>query len=509
MRKPFFATIMAVLAFSGFLWAPAAAEPRGSLRVAIATMPNSLDVPVAAERQATTTAWHLYNSLTWLDDSGKPVPALAESWTVSEDGTTYTFQLRKGVTFHNGEPFTADSVVFSWKRGKGNKMQWKKKWAMAKSVEKVDDYTVRVRTDGPNPILLRVIADYWAMVPPKYIAKVGEKGFAKHPVGTGPFRFVEWKKGDRIVFEANPDYWEKGLPKIKKLIFRPIPESSTRVAAIRTGEVDIVGRLSSEEAGTLKGLKNIKVITYPVDRVYYIAFNNMTSGKGTPVENREVRLAMNYAVDVDAILDALFEGHGRPLTGFVTYKNLGYDKDLKPYGYDVKKAKALMKKAGYEKGFKIDFACPAGAYTNFEQVCQAIQGYLGDIGVEADLKIMESGKYWDLEAKKELPPMFGDSWSESSGESLPRLQGALGGKSASFSAWEDPKILDYLKKIGTTVDDGARAKLYVELQRYMYENPPFIYLYQPVAFEAINVKVKNYKPRPPENYFLKDTWIEE
>lgn len=486
----------------------AAAEPKGTLRVAISTMPNSLYVPVAAERQALTTAWHLYNSLTWLDDEGKVTPALAESWTISEDGSQFTFKLRKGVKFHNGEEFTADSVVVSWKNGKNKKNSWKGKWALAKSVEKIDDYTVKVTTDGPSPLLLRIMADNWAMIPPKYFTKVGEEGFAKNPVGTGPFKFVEWKKGDRITFEANPDYWEKGLPKVKTLVFRPIPESATRVAAIQTGEVDIVGRLSYEEFKMLKGKKNLKLISYPVDRVYYIAFNNMTSGKNTPVEKKKVRQAMNYAVDVDAILEALFENQGRASTGYVTPKNLGFDKEIKPFGYDPEKAKKLLAEAGYAKGFKVDFACPAGAYANFEQVCEAIQGYLSEVGIEADLKIMESGKYWDLEAKKQLPPMHGDSWSEATGEALPRLKGALNANNASFSSWEDQKIIDMLKKIGTTIDDNARAQLYVELQRYMQEDPPFIYLYEPMAFEATSVKVKNYKPRPPENYFLKDTWIE-
>ncbi len=487
----------------------AAAEPQGTLRVALTTMPNALDLPIAAERNATTASWQLYDSIVWVDDDGKVVPALAESWEISDDGTEYTFTLRQGVTFHNGEAFTADSVVFSWERGQQDQMQWSEKWLFAKAVEKIDDFTVKITTEGAKPLLLRIIAENWAMVPPKYIAEVGEDGFAGHPVGTGPFQFVEWAKGDRIVCEANPNYWQKGLPKVQHLIFRPIPESATRVAAIQTGDIDIATRLSAEEAESLRGQPNVKVTEYPIDRVYYITFNNLTTGKGQPTEDARVRQAMNYAVDVQAIIDALFNGYGRESTGYVTPANLGYDKDLKPFGYDPEKAKQLLAEAGYPDGFEIDFACPAGAYANFEQVCEAIQGFLTEVGIQTNLEFMESGQYWDLEAKKELPPLFGDSWSEASGEALPRLQGALGGMNASFSSWSDPKIDELLAKIGTTVDDEARANLYVELQHYMQENPPFIYLYEPVTFEAINPKVQNFKPRPAENYFLEGVSVSE
>lgn len=488
---------------------PEAAGPLGTLTVALTTFPNSLDVATTAERNAENAAWQLYDSLIWIDDEGNKVPALAESWEVSEDGTEYTFHLRQGVTFHNGEPFTADAVVFSWERGSRPEMEWSDRWGRAESVEKIDDYTVKITTAETDPLFLAIVAEHWGMVPPQYVADVGEDGFNEHPVGTGPFMFEEWVKGDRIVYKANPDYWDPGRPKVETLIFRSIPESATRVAAIQTGEVDIVTRLSSEEARTLLGLPNVRVLRYPVDRAFYIAFNNLTTGVDQPTEDPLVRQAMNYAVDRQAIIDQLFDGYGRLSTGLITPVDLGYDDTLEPYLYDPDKAGELLAEAGYPDGFTMDFACPAGAYTHFEEVCEAIVGYLAEVGIETNLQIMESGQYWDLEAEKQLPPLFGDSWSERSGEALPRLIGALGGWDASYSSWSDPKIDELLGEIGKTVDDTQRAALYAELQAYMLENPPFIHLYVPETFEALNVRVQDYKPRGAEDYFLKDVWVLE
>jgi peptide/nickel transport system substrate-binding protein len=374
-------------------------------------------------------------------------------------------------------------------------------------VEKIDDYTVKVTTPEPNALFLSIVFDAWAMIPPGYFEEVGQDGFNEHPVGTGPYKFVEWVKGDHITYEANTDYW-RGAPKIQTVIFRPIPESSTRVAAIQTGEVDIVTRLSSEEAQSLMGAPDVKIISYPQTRIWYVAFNNVTTGVGQPTEDAKVRQAMNYAVDVDAIIDALFDGFAKPATGYIATGELGYG-IVEPFGYDPDKALELLAEAGYPDGFDMDMACPAGAYTHFEEVCEAIVGYLGEVGININLEIMESGQYWELEAAKELPPLFGDSWSALGGEAFRRLMGALMGWEASYSSWEDETIINTLAEIKGTVDREARKKLYEDLQVYMQENPPFIYLYEPIAFEAINTRVQAYKPRSSEVYFLHDTFVIE
>jgi peptide/nickel transport system substrate-binding protein len=479
--------------------------PTGTLVRALSTLPNSIDLPQAAERQASTTAWQMYDSLVWFDDEGTLVPALAESWEVSEDGTEYTFYLREDVTFHNGEPFNADAVVFSWERASTAEFEYSYHWQTAASVEKVDDYTVKVTTETPNALFLSTIADNWAMVPPGYFEEVGQEGFNEHPMGTGPYKFVEWVKGDHITMEANTDYW-RGAPKIETVIYRPIPESSTRVAAIQTGEVDIVTRLSSEEAQSLLGADDVKVIKYPVTRIYYVAFNNLTSGLDQPTMDAKVRQAMNYAVDVKTINDALFDGFNKEAIGFIATSELGYD-NAEPFGYDPERAIALLEEAGYPNGFDMDMACPAGAYTHFEEVCEAVAAYLIEVGINIDLEIMESGQYWDLEAVRELPPLFGDSWSAVGGEAFRRLTGALGGFDVSYSSWSDPEIDRLIDEIKVNVDQGERAKLYGELQVYMREDPPFIYLYEPMTFEAVNTRVQEYNPRSAETYFLYETYV--
>lgn len=478
--------------------------PTGTLRVALSVMPNSLFIPLTAERNADNVATQLTDSLVYLDRDGEIKPALAEDWDISEDGTVYTFYLREGVTFHNGEAFTADDVIATWEIG-SEVGEWTDKFTLA-DVQKVDDYTVTVTTEAPNPELLVTIHDFWAIYPDEYLAEVGVEGIQENPVGTGPFMFVEWVKGDQITYKANPDYWMEGYPLVETLIFRPIPESATRVAAVQADEIDIVARLSSEEAQSLMDVEGVEVIQYPVDRIYYIAFNNLTTGVDQPTMDAKVRQAMNYAVDVDAILEALFDGFGKPAAGYVSSGELGYGV-VEPFGYDPDRARELLAEAGYADGFAMGMACPAGAYMHFEEVCEAIAGYLGDVGIDISLEIMESGQFWELEANKELPPLFGDSWSTLSGEALRRLTGALGGWDAAYSSWSDPVIDDYLEQLSTTVDRETRETLYEELQVYMQEDPPFIYLYEPVAFEAIQSRVKDYFPRPAEDYWLYETYV--
>jgi peptide/nickel transport system substrate-binding protein len=486
---------------------PVLHHPEGTLVVALSAYPNSLDRNLASEFNARNAAAGIYDSLVWVDDYGRIVPALAESWVISDDGLEYIFNLRQDVYFHNGEPFNADAVVYSWDYYQSPDLLWNERWRLADNVEKVGEFIIKITTDEPETLLLRTIGNNWSIVPPLYHKEVGKIEFGNNPVGTGPFEFVEWIQGERIVLKANPNYWKVGYPRLETVIFRTIPHSSGRVAAISTGEVDIAVLLSAVEAKSLRGVPGVNVISYPMSRVYYIAFNNVTSGVGEPTEDPLVRQAMNYAVDVDSIIDTLFEGQAKPSTGFVATGEMGYGV-VEPFGYDPDKALDLLAEAGYPNGFELDFACPAGAYVNFEEVCEAIKAHLADVGIQTNLEIMESSHYWELEADKGLPPLFGDSWSETIGEAYNRMAGTLLGWDVPYSSWEDPTIKDYLQRISSTVDFNERLALYEELQVYMVEDPPFIYLYEPFAFEATRDHVRDYRPRPWLQYYLFYTRVE-
>ncbi|MDX1449432.1 MAG: ABC transporter substrate-binding protein [Acidimicrobiia bacterium] len=482
------------------------ASTGGELIVALSTEPNSIYLPNAAERNATNVSVQMFEGPVWIDDDNEIQPALATDWEISEDGLTYTFTLRENVVFHNGDVMDADDWVASHAAAIDEANVYAYLYQTATSVTAVDPMTVEITVAAPDALFLRTLAE-WAILPASQYEAEGLAGIEANPIGTGPFAFVSWDRGDRIVLEAHTEYWDEGKPKVDRVIFRPIPDSSTRLAAVQTGEVHIAQRFNSEEAATLENAPGVNVVTYPVDRVYYIAFNNMTTGVGLPTEDPQVRVAMNHAVDRQAIVDSLFDGQAALATNLISTSSLGHDTSIEPYEYNPELAMQMLADAGYPDGFEIGFACPTGAYANFEEVCQAVAGYLEAVGITlegGEIQFMESGQYWDLEAQKQLPPLFGDSWSSTISESIERLQGALGGADADYSSWSDPVILDLLARIPTTLDDDERAALYTELHRYTYENPPFIYLYEPFAFEGVNEAVQNYKPRAAENYFLKD-----
>lgn len=479
------------------------AQDETELVIALPNDVTSLYGPNGADITAGNASSPLYDSLLFITDEGELVPALAESFEVSEDGTEYILNLRQDVVFHNGEQFGADDVIATWEFGRTPTNQYVDTFESAEIVEEIDEFTVRMVTPEPDPLFLTELANGWSIIPAGYMAEVGIEGFEQAPVGTGPFRFVERVVGERIVYEANPDYWQDDLPGVQNLIFRIIGDSTTRVAAIQTGEVDIVNRLNVDEAALLEGAPGVNVISYTNDRVYYVAFKNIGNGVGTPLENALVRRALNHAVNRQGIINGIFGGEASLISGFTIPVNLGYSEvTVEPYEYDPQLAMELLAEAGFEEGFEIGMGCPTDAYTNINEVCLAVQRDLAAVGVEVALEFRTSNTFWAEPGYGTVGPMYVDSWSSAVGEALPRLEGALRPGNY-YNTWEDDTILNYIDQIAVTVDRDARAGLYGELQSYMYEAPPFIYLYSLNLFEATTDRVQGYSPRANEGFFAR------
>jgi peptide/nickel transport system substrate-binding protein len=481
-------------------------KPQGELVVALTNDIAGITPSNAPEWQAGIAAAAFFDGFFFYNPNTKQYePDLAQSCEPSADYKTFIFKLKPGLVFQNLEPVNADAVVYSYATLSKANIAYPYPGEDQVVVKKIDDLTVEMDTVDPRP---RWCIDAPGdIIPPKYTEQVGLDAFLAKPIGTGPFIVKEWVRGSHVTGTSNPNYWRKGYPKVATITFKFIPDSSTRIAALKTGEVNIITRLNSEEADTLRNEPNINVVEYPVNRVYYVAFNNVTTGIGTPIIDKNVRLALNYAVDKQAIIDALFNGKGRIATGFVTPGDIGFDPNIQAIPYDPDKAKQMLADAGYPDGFETDLACPDSAYSHINEVCQAVAGYLEDVGLKVNLDIMESGKFWDLEGKEPsvLPPLFIDSWS-SSGDPMGRVNGAMG-KTGAYRAWYDQRIQDLIDKINATGNMDEINQYYAQLQQLMQEDPPFIYLYEPYTFEATSTNVVNYRPRSNEFFTVWDISI--
>ncbi len=485
--------------------APTLAPNPNVLTIALPTSISALELPYASETNSQNVSRTLYDSLLYQAPDGSIQPALAESWEVTNGGKSYTFRLRKDVTFHNGEPFNADAVVLTWNTYRQEQVPYSAYFTPAETVEKIDDYTVQVTTRAPNALLLPSIALAWTLLPPKYYQEVGARAFAEHPVGTGPYVLQEWARDDHLTLRANPGYWRQGRPLIDTVVFKFIPESAGRVAALRKGEVDIALRLSPAEAQSVQGVPGIRVIRYPVDRVYYVAFNNIY-GNNTAILDRRVRLAMNYAVDRRGIVKGLLDGSAQLAAGFVGPADVGWD-GAEPFPYDPDRAKQLLVEAGYPDGFATEMACPNRAYSHINEVCEAVVRYLDKVGIQVDLNLIESNSFWERQKNKQLPALFVDSWASYYRDAYNRLAGALT-PGESWASWRDPKLQEMIVEIGRTLDLKTRETLYHKLQAMMRDDPPFIYLYFPETFEGVRSRVVGYQPRPGEDYYLWDVRLD-
>ena len=433
---------------------------------------------------------NVFDSLVEWGYDGKIVPGIAESWKV--EGTTITFNIRKGVKFHNGDAVTADDVKFSLDTIKSKDLNSgsASNFAAVDSAVVVDPNTVQFKLSRIDARIFDTTANNLSILPMKYYQSVSQAGFIAKPIGTGPYKFVSWAKDDRVTMEANTDYWTgsyKGKPLAKTLVFRAIPTAATRVAELKAGSADIVQDLPTDQVDPLKAAGfNVVESKSPV---YNWAFFNTaaTSDAAKPLKDAKVRQAMNMAVDTATIIKTVLGGHARQLAAGITDLTDGYTSDLKPFAFDQAKAKSLLAEAGYPSGFSIDADI---SNTAKPDVAQAVIAQLGQVGIKVNLNALPTDVFNDRWIKKGLDPLYFVTWNTFTHPALLDLLAGCKGFISSFCNQDAQKFLD---QGGATLDQAAQTTAYTQAAKVLATDPFGIYISADNALYGVSSKVTGWK----------------
>lgn len=480
-----------VLMVSVALLGCAPAQPSGDaskqMTILVGVGPTNLDPHQSISSQALTFWVSMFDSLTRFDEKMQIQPALATSWKPIND-TTWEFKLRSGVKFHNGEPFNAEAVKVSLGRivDPATKAVNQSRMPLLQKVEVVDDLTVRLITKSPSPTLPHGLIWGW-IVPPKYLKERGDPYFAQNPVGTGPFKFVDWVQGQYINLAANTEYWG-GRPKLDKLAIKTSPDPSVQVASIKAGEAQLITDVPTQVVKEIQNTQGVKVLSKLYGAVTEI---NLYSKQGGPLANKTVRQALNHAIDKQAILDRILEGHGAIAQGqVVSPEAFGFDPDSKPYPYDPAKAKALLAEAGFDNGFKMPMTTSFGRYVMDKEIAIALTDQLGKVGVQVEINNLEWGIFQDLRRKERTPNYF-TAWLNY-GDARFALQHAT--SKSTFPYWSNAEFDRLFDLSERTVDVKEREKILRDAIKLMREEAPVIFLFQTDLLYGVSERVTGWEP---------------
>ncbi len=410
---------------------------------------------------------NIFDTLVTRDENNNLAPSLATEWEAIDD-TTWQFKLRDDVTFHNGEKFDAETVKYSIERL--NSLNEIVELRNVKEVNVVDEYTVNIVTEAPDPILPnKTVLFGGVMVPKQYIEEEGEDNFAKNPVGTGPFKFVSWKKDNEVVLEANDDYF-KGAPEIDKLVFRTIPNIADMVAAAKTGEIDIATGLTSDVAIQLEGDQNISVVAADWIRTFYLVIDTTKDG---PLAKKEVRQAMNHAVNIQQIIDTVLGGYAKRVATLIPSQNFGVDSDIKPFEYDLEKAKELLAQAGYPDGFEVDL----DAANTDSAIVQAIAAELEKVGIKVKVNLMDRTTLMSNITAKTSAPLYylgNTGWTM---DAISNFQSYIK-SDRRYNVWKNDEADQLMDVQEQNIDPEIRQEALTGIQELLIEEAPYVYLWQ-------------------------------
>jgi len=503
----------ATLAVSAIGFGPAEAQtPPGVLVVGQIAEPKSLDPAAVTAVNDFRILMNVYDGLVRYKDGTLEVePALAESWTISDDGTVYTFNLRDGVTFHDGTPFNAEAVKYNFDRMLDENHPEHDTgpfplaffFSAVEEVEVVDDLTVKFQLNAPYaPFLSNLAYPTGLIVSPTAVAENGAD-FGRSPVGTGPFKFAEWESNAKVVVVRNDDYWEDPA-KLEAVVFRPITDANTRVAELMAGGIDLMVEVPPDSLTQLSGDANFSVYEQAGPHLWFLILNL----KEGPFQDKKVRQAINYAIDKKALVENVLQGTAEIASGPTPPAFAwAYNEQLQPYPHDVEKAKQLIKEAGAE-GAEVTFYVTEGGSGMLDPVPMgaAIQADLAQVGLTVAIETYEWNTFLGkvnpgLEGKADMAEM---AWMTNDPDTLPYL--ALrtdawpdkGGFNSGY--YSNPEVDKLLEAARSSTDQAERAKLYREMQEIVYDDAPWAFIANWKQNAVSSTLVDGFKLQP--SFFL-------
>jgi peptide/nickel transport system substrate-binding protein len=471
------------LVFGGTLSSEALAQrpvSGGTLTIVLSAEPPGLDPttsPAATIKRV--VHYNLLESLVKVDRNGKVVSSLAKSYSISKDGREYTFNLHPGIKFHDGKPCTAQDVKFSLERILDPKTAapYRMYYEGIESIQVVDAQTVKFKTKKYDSNFLFNLARGDAVIVPRDAVDKLKSA----PVGTGPFKLAEWRRGDSVVMVRNPDYYRKGIPYLDKVIFKFIPDPSAQLAALRAGDVDVIAYdLSPENVPALEKDPRFKVLKGHTTTDVILAMNNSRK----PFQDPKVRQAITQAIDRKAVIQGAVSGYGTPIGSHMDPTNPYYADLSGLYPYNPEKARQLLAEAGYPNGFEAVLKLPE-PYAYARRSGEVIADQLSRVGIKLTLEVIQMGQWVDRVFKNadyDLTVM---------GHAEP-FDIEIYSRPGYYFRYNNPKFLELLKKAEEEMNEQARKKIYEQAQRMLADDFVNVYLFVYPALPAMKKEVMNW-----------------
>jgi peptide/nickel transport system substrate-binding protein len=472
----------------------------GQLVISQGVDASNLNPPLTAELTTDNITMNIFDKLVVRDHKTmQPIPQLATAWKPLDE-KTWQFSLRKGVKFHNGEDFDAQSVKFTieWNIDPANKTKQANFIQGVHHVDIIDPYTINIVSTGPNAALPNRLTTVpsGSMLPPKYFQQVGPIKFGQQPIGTSSYKFVEWTKDDHLTLDRFDGYYGN-KPAVKRVIFKPIPNEASRVAAIQTGAADIVTALSPDSAKILQGNAGYRAASVASQLVVYMG---IPSNGGGPMDDARFRQALNYAVDKGSIVKNTLSNTGKVNPNPFSSECFGYDASVQEYAFDPAKAKSLISAVG-AVGHEFVILAPTGRYTSDKEIAQAITQSYTDVGLKPNLQISEWTTYASTKFSSLKNTMFMLGWA-GGGSLVPELtMYPLFRSGQPYSVTRDPQLDKILDDLNVAPNANTRKSLLFNSQQMVHDQAYRLYLHQQASIYALGKRIK-YEPRVDDAIFV-------